>query len=156
LDPGQRHKKSRITEIGIVFRDLIPQHEVISERAVGEPGQQPMVLVGIALIVGQNERGIEIALNLFETVLDIGALKREISITKAQYLYLFIANAFEERCCTISSLGPARTRSAENDPAHDEIAKVGSQAQNCSAAADLNIVGMGAQAKQLQGLVFLP
>jgi hypothetical protein len=37
---------------------------------------------------------------------------------------------------------------AENDPSHDETRHLGSDAQNGSAASDLDIVGVGTQAKQ--------
>ena len=43
----------------------------------------------------------------------------------------------------VSGLGLASGGAAEDDPANEEIRHLRSEAQNCSAAADLDIVGMG-------------
>src|SRR5215831_5768542 len=55
LRPRERHEKSGIAKIGVVFRDFVLEHEVIAERVVGEFGHQPMVLMSITLPMGQNQ-----------------------------------------------------------------------------------------------------
>jgi len=50
----------------------------------------------------------------------------------------------------VARLDLAKTGTAENDPPHDEIGHLCSEAQHRSATADLNIVCVRTQAKQLQ------
>src|SRR5271169_4375310 len=106
--------------------------------------------MSVALPMGQDQRRIEIAFDGLETVLDIGALKREIAVAEPQYLDLLFRDVFEEGGRAVTRLDLARTRAAEDDPPHDKIGRLGGEAQDCSAAADLDVVGMRTQAQQLQ------
>jgi hypothetical protein len=50
----------------------------------------------------------------------------------------------------VSRLIPTPLVAAENDPSHDEIRYLGSDAQNGSTAADFDIVGVRTQAEELK------
>ena len=47
-------------------------------------------------------------------------------------------------CRAIPGLGCALADATEDDPSHDKVEEVGSKTHNCSAAADLNVVCVGA------------
>ncbi len=79
-----------------------------------------------------------------------GALEREVTVAEPQHLDLFFGNVFEKGGRAVSRLGLAQADAAEDDPPHDQIGHLCSEAQNRSAAADLDIVGVSAHAKQLQ------
>ena len=148
---GQGYEEIRIAEIAVVFRNFVFEHEVIAEGVVSKLGQQPVVLMSVALPVGQDERRIEIAFDGLEAVLDVGALGGEIPIAEPKHLDLLSQKHAQERRPRCSApRSRAGSIAAENDPSHDEIGYLGSDAQNGSAAADLDVVGVGTQAKQLQ------
>src|SRR6516165_1578280 len=110
-----------------------------------------MVLVGIAEPMGQHQRWIEFAVEGLEVVFDVGALKREIPVAEFQNLDLFFTDVREKGGRAGARLVPTRAgAAAEDDPAHDEIGYLGGETQDCSTAANLDVVGMGAQAEQLQ------
>ena len=109
-----------------------------------------MVLMSVALPMGQDHGRIEIAFEGLEAVLDIGTLKRKIPVTKAQDFDLFLGNISQEGGGTVPRLGFASAGGAEDDPSYDEIGHRASEAQNRSAATDLNVVGVSTQAKQPQ------
>jgi len=107
-----------------------------------------MVLMGIVLPVGQDERRIEIAFEGLEAILDIGALGGEIPVAESKHLDLFLGNILKNGSRAVPRLGSTLRIPAENDPSHDETRHLGSDAQNGSAASDLDIIGVGTQAKQ--------
>jgi hypothetical protein len=107
-----------------------------------------VVLVSVVVTVREDERRLEIAFDGLEAVFDIGALGREIAVAESKYLDLFLRHIFKHRSRAVSRFSPTPLIGAENDPSHDETRCLGSDAQNGSAAADLDIVGVGTQAKQ--------
>ena len=108
-----------------------------------------MVLMSVALPVGQDQRRLEIAFDRLEAILDVSALEREISVAEVQDIDLFFSDALKEGGRAVARLGSARAGTAEDDPSHYEIGNLCGETQNCSAAADLDVVGMRAQAEQL-------
>ena len=104
--------------------------------------------MSVVLPVGQDERRIEIAFDALEVVLNVGALGGEVAIAESKHLDLFLWNMLKNRGRAISRLVPTPLVAAENDPSHDETRYLGSNAQNGSAAADLDVVRVGTQAKQ--------
>src|SRR6516165_7443326 len=80
----------------------------------------------------------------------MGTLEGKIPVTKTQDLDLLLGNIFEEGGGTVPRLGLASAGGAEDNPSHNEIWHLRSEAQNRSAATDINVVGMSTQAKQLQ------
>jgi len=109
-----------------------------------------MILMSVALPVGQDHRRIEIAFDALEAILDIGTLEGKVPVTKTQDFDLLLGNIFEEGDGTVPRLGLASAGGAEDYPSHNEIGHLCSEAQDRSAATDLNVVGMSTQAKQLQ------
>src|SRR6202043_3700213 len=91
---GQRYEESGIAEIAVVFRNFVLEHEVVTKGVVGEFSQQPVVLMSVALPMGQDQRRIEISFKGLEIVLDIGPLEGEISVAEPQYLDLLFRDVF--------------------------------------------------------------
>jgi hypothetical protein len=73
-----------------------------------------------------------------------------VTVAEPQHLDLFFGNVFEKVGRAVARLDLAKTGAAEDDPPHDQIGHLGREAQHRSATADLNIVGVRTQAKQLQ------
>src|SRR4029077_14002818 len=106
--------------------------------------------MSVVLPVGQDERRIKIAFDGLEVVLNVGALGGEVAITEPQHLDLLLRNMLKNGGRAVPPLGPTPLIAAENDPPHDETRSLGSDAQNGPAAPDLDVVGVGTQAKQPQ------
>ena len=85
-------------------------------------------------------------------ILNVGVLRGEVAITEPEHLNLLLGNMLKNGGCAVPRLGSTPFIAAENDPSHDETGDLGSNAQNGSAAADLDVVGMGTQAKQSKWL----
>ena len=80
----------------------------------------------------------------------MSALEREIPAAEYQHLDLPLRNVFEEGRRAAPRLRPAQADTTEDDPSHDELGHLGSEAQNGSTAADFDVVGVGTQAEELQ------
>src|SRR5262249_32726584 len=78
----QANKHVRRAEIAIVFGNLVFQDQVIAERIPGQFGNQPMILVRVPTIVGQDEIRGELLLLLFESIFDRTALVWQETISK--------------------------------------------------------------------------
>jgi hypothetical protein len=104
--------------------------------------------MSVVLPVRQDERRIEIAFDALKVVLNVGALGGKVAIAESKHFDLFLWNMLENRGCANPRLIPTRLVPAKNDPSHVEARYLGSNAQNCSAAADLDVVGVGTQTKQ--------
>lgn len=90
---------------------------------------------------------MEISFEDFKAVLDIGTIEGKISIAKPQYLDLRVGNILKERSRALLRLSSAQTFTTEDDPAHDKVGYFSGEAQDSSAAANLDIVGMSTQTK---------
>ena len=107
-----------------------------------------MVLMGVVLPMRQDERWIKIASHGLEVVLDVRDLGGEISIAEPKHLDPFLRHTLKNGGRAVPRLGPTLFIAAENDPSHNETGHLLSDTQNGSAAADLNVVGVGTQTKQ--------
>src|SRR6516165_8942063 len=108
--------------------------------------------MSVVLPVGQDERRIEIAFDVLEVVFNGGTLGGEKAIAESKHLDLFLWNMLKNRGRAVSRLVPTPLVAAKNDPSHVEARYLGSNAQNGSAAADFNVVGVGTQTKQSKRL----
>jgi hypothetical protein len=77
-------------------------------------------------------------------------LEGEVPVPKIQHLNTMFGAAPEEGGGTAQGLDFAQVVGAEDDPANAKIGLLGGKAQDCAAAADLDIVRVGTQAKDAQ------
>src|SRR6516164_5684802 len=103
--------------------------------------------MSVVLPVRQDERRIEIAFDALEVVLNVGALGGEVAIAESKHFDLFLWNVLKNRGRAISRFVPTPLVAAKNDPSHDAAGYFGSNAQNGSTAADLDVVRVGPQTK---------
>src|SRR5262245_12182128 len=149
LRVGQRHEETRIAEIAVILRNFVLEHKVITKSVGRKFGQEPVVLMSITMPVGQHQRWFEITFYGLEVILYIRALGREISVAEPQYLDMLLRNVLEKRRCAVPRLRRAQAGTAEDDPPHDQIGQLSGETQYRATAADLDVVGMGTQAKKL-------
>jgi len=79
-----------------------------------------MILVSVMLTVCQDKRRIKIGFESLEAVLDLGALRGEISVAESEHLDFFLRHLLKKGSRAIPRLVLASTIAAENDPSHDE------------------------------------
>ena len=73
----QRHEQVRPSDVAIVLRDLVFQNQMVSKCVPRKFGDQPVVLVGIAAPVGEDEIWIYLILHLLEEILHLAAAVRQ-------------------------------------------------------------------------------
>jgi hypothetical protein len=128
---------------------------VITKGVVGELRHRSAILMGVTLPVSQDQSRIEIALGGLEGVLDVGALEREISVAEHQHLDLSLRNSRKVGGLFRASAAREPTLLKTNS-SHDEVGDLGGETQNRSATADLDVVRVRTQAKQLLTAVAAP
>src|SRR5208282_4355581 len=85
-----------------------------------------------------------------EPVLDLGPLEREIAVPEGEDVNALRADAFQEIGGACARLNGAGRVGAEHHPPDLEIRRFLDQAQDRAAAADLDVVGMGAETEEPQ------
>jgi hypothetical protein len=123
---------------------------MITEGIVGQLGNQPMILVSISVPMGQDQSRIKVGFDRLKVVLDLGTLEREIPIAKPTYIDPLVCNTLKECRCAVFGFSFANLGCTEDYPSHCQVGDLRDKAQNGSTAANLNIIGMSTQAKQLQ------
>jgi len=145
----QRHEEHRITEVAIVLWYFVLQNKMVAEGIVGQLGNQPMILMGVSLTMGQDQRRTEFSFDGLEVILDLSTLERKIPVPKPAYVDLPVHNVLKKCLRTGLGLDFADFGGTENHPSYREVRNLGNEPQDGSPATYLNIIGMGSQAKQL-------
>ncbi len=72
---GEGDENRRNTEVAVVLRDLVLEHEVVPERVPRQLAQEPMILVQILPVMREDQMGSVGGLEGFEDVLYRFALR---------------------------------------------------------------------------------
>src|SRR5690242_19467712 len=87
---------------------------------------------------------------VFEVFLDLYAFEREKTVSKIEDFDRPLGSPFEEKGGAAPRFALAIGPGAKDDPINVDVPARSEQLQDSAATADLNVVGMGAQAKNLQ------
>ena len=150
LRSSERNEEARRPRIIVVFWDFIFQNQVIAKGIESELRYKTVILVRVVLPMRQNQRGIEFPLHTLEAILDLGALKREIPVAELKYVDRLVSNVGEKRRCAVPRLSRANIRRAKDGPADRKVGNLRREAEDRSAAADFDVVGMGTETEQSQ------
>ncbi|HQK17298.1 MAG TPA: hypothetical protein PLJ27_07585, partial [Polyangiaceae bacterium] len=135
-------------QVSVVLDDLVFEDQVIPEGVPGQFADQPMVLVQVMTVVRENDVGLENALQLLEGVLDFRADVREVAVPKSLGDDRLLRAFSQKHLRALDRfLGP-RGLGAENDPVNLRAFQFREQTEDCSAAADLDIVAMRPEKQQ--------
>ena len=66
----ERHEGVRRAHVAVVLRDLVLEDQVVAEGVPGELAAEPVVLVQVGALVGEDQVGREVGLQPLEEVLD--------------------------------------------------------------------------------------
>ena len=127
--------------------------------AEGIPGQLPdgpVVLVQVRGVVGEDQVGVRSRFERLEPILDGGADEGEIALAKGVDLDLDAPGPGQQLGGGGARFRLARGSGGEDHPAHGASRVLREQAQDGSAAADLQVVAMRSQAEQVQRTAWLP
>jgi len=147
LVPRQWHEENRITDIAVVFGDFVLKGEMITEGILCKLGNQPMVLVSIAMPMRQDQCRIKIGFDSLEVVLDLGTLKREIAVAEPAYIDLLVKDTLKKCAGAVPGLSFSNSGCAEDNPSYCEVGDLRYETKNRPAAPDLYVIGMGTQTK---------
>src|SRR3989442_6610050 len=133
----------RRPEVAVVFRDLVFEDEMIAPRVPRQVGDEPVILMAVTPIVGEDQIGIELALQRFELVLHRRTGVRQETVPVISNDHLARGYASEESTGRTPRLGPTPGRRREDDPQHPEPAALGDQPPDRSPPAHLESARVG-------------
>lgn len=79
---GKRDEHVRAAKIPIIFQDLIFKNEVIPKRIPGEIGKHSVILVAIVPVMGEDEVGFEVCIDVLKPLLYCRPLAWEVAFAK--------------------------------------------------------------------------
>ena len=147
----------RPAEVAVVLRDLVLEDQVVPPRVPGELADEPVVLVEVVAVVREDQIGPDLTLELLEEPLHVLAAIREERVGKAAERDLErIAVAADERPCALLRLPrPPLVLAADDDPVDAKGVVRALEPHQRPAAADLEVVRVGAESEDLEWLVRL-
>src|SRR5262249_9650661 len=77
----------RTPQVAVPLRNFVFQDHVIAKRVPGQLGDLAMVLVCVVAPVGEDYIGVVLTLQALETVLELGALIREVTVPEIKEAY---------------------------------------------------------------------
>src|SRR4029079_14859206 len=124
--------------------DLVLEHDVIPEGVPRQLADEAVVLVQVVARVREHEVRSNARLELLERVLHIGSRVREVSVAETEHVDRALGRVPEEQLRAPACLvRPLATR-GEDDPLHGEAWVRPDEREDGAAAADLEVVRVGA------------
>ncbi|MGC4091532.1 MAG: hypothetical protein QM756_27360 [Polyangiaceae bacterium] len=141
----ERHVQVRMPQIAFVFVNFVLADQMIAERVPGELGDRRVVLMRVFAAMREDQIGIYRTLECLEKILNLGCHVGKIAFSKVADLDARFARTFEQRGGARFGFRAPHSRRRQHDPGDVALA-FGEQAQNRTAAADLEIITVRAQA----------
>ena len=134
------------SEIAVVLRDLVLQDEVVAPGVPGQLGDEPVILVPILPVVGEDEVRGELAASAPRTRLSPRRRSREGSRPGSPGRSTFAVVTPSRNAAADARASAARSGVAQKTThSTSRLAVLGDEAQDRPAAADLDVVGVGAE-----------
>ena len=143
----------RRAEVAVVLRDLVLEDQVVTPRVPRELGHQAMVLVPVVAVVGEDQVGIHVGLELLEVVLDLGTHPGEVALPEALDADVLLARAGQEVLGGVLRLGCPDVVRAEHDPVETSGRELLGETQDGAAATDLDVVAVSPEAQDVERVI---
>ena len=137
----------RGSEITVIFRNLVFENHVISERIPGELRNESMILMEIIPKVRKDEIGGKIALQLFKRLLDRWPGIGKEPVTEVLHLDRRFSRPAKEKIGRSLRFPGSFRGTAEDNPTDLEIAVAIQQRQESTTTSDFDVVRMRAEAQ---------
>jgi hypothetical protein len=144
---GERKEYIGRPQVGVKFRDLVFQDEVMTERIPGEIANQAVILVQIVAEVGENQVGLESSLQFLETFLDRYTFVKKETVAKGLHHHGFFSSAAQKSAGAKASFRRALGAGAEDHPIELEVRRLLGKLQDGSAASNFDVIAVGAEAQ---------
>jgi len=129
---------------------------VIAKRVPGQLADQAMVLVRVVPVLGEDQVGLHLLQLFFENGLDLRAFKGEETVFEIFYDQFFLLGLFCEQIETLTGFMLAFAATVgEDHPGKFEIGIFRKPLQDGTAAADLDVIGVTADAEDLERIAVL-
>src|SRR4029079_15182946 len=127
-------------EVAVELRDLVLENQLIAERLICELGQEPVVLVPICLVAGEDGVRCSIGTEYVEALFQLRRDVRKVALPERLHLDAAIRAGAEERLGAQPRLRSSVRLSTEDDPSNLERRIRLEEAENGPSAADLDVV----------------
>jgi hypothetical protein len=141
------HEEIWRAQVAIVFWDFVLQNEMVSKRVPRQLVDQPVILMQVTTVMSENKIRINDPLYSFELVFDFGSPIGEKTIAMRPDHNIFRPCTAQEKASTTQRFASANSIRAEDNPVDAGRRVSLEQAQNGTAAADLDIVRMRPKTK---------
>src|SRR5712692_230477 len=135
----------RRSEVAVELGNLVLEDELVAPGVPRQVGDQPVVLVEITAVVGEDQVGGELPLDRLEVVLDGGAHPGQVAVPVVADGHRRLLHAFQEGRRRGARLRRPLPRGGEDDPSDLDVGALGGKAQHGPAAADLDVVRVRAE-----------
>ena len=129
-----------LAEIAVVFRNLVFEDQLVSERIPGQLADKTVILVQIVPRMRQDELGVDACLEHLERLLDLPADVRKEAVAEAVDDDLAGGSVREERRRARSSLVGSCSFGSEHHPGHVQVRARSREEKQGRAASDLDVV----------------
>ena len=143
----ERHEEVRLSQVSVVFRNLVFHDEVIAKRVPGQLANDPMILMQIVTVMCQDQVRNKFFLQFLKLRLNSRMKRREKAITVISDRDLLGFGCSEKQARTFYCFPFSCWIGAEDLPIDLTFRILPQQPQDRPATSDFDIVAMGAQAE---------
>ena len=125
---------------------------MVAEGVPRQLARYAVILMEIGPLVGEDQIWRQLALELLEEPLDLGTVIGEVPVAEVLEDHALARGVAEQRVGALTRFGGASGLACQDDPADLRQRSLFDQLEDCPPAADLDVVRMGADREQPQGL----
>src|ERR1039457_3621456 len=141
----ERHEHARLSQVTVVFRNLVFQNQMVPKCIPGQFRDQTMVLVRVLAVVSEDEvRGY--CFQVLENCLHFGTHKWHETVRESLQQWSLQIAGIDKHGGSAFGLDLPDSNGAENHPVKHRAWVLFRQPQNRATTTNFYIVGMGAQA----------
>ena len=139
------HVKIRVTKIAVIFENFIFEDQLIAPGVPGQLVDHSMILMEIIASVREDQIGRQRVFQLFKVLFDFDVLRRKKSIAEVQDRDILLSGTFQKEFGAMAGFFVAGGAGTENYPVEFQVATCAQKFEDGTAAANLDVVGMGSQ-----------
>src|SRR5579872_2403261 len=145
----ERNEHARRAQVTVVLHYFVAEDEMVAECIPGELGYEPVILMQVVTRMSEDHIGVDLALQRLEVVFEFSILAWKVAVVELLYQNATAVGLGQECLRARTRLATAFIRAAQHYPGHCEAQSL-HEIENCTATANLQIIGVSTDAEQLQ------
>jgi hypothetical protein len=145
------HKQVGLSKIAIVLEDFVFENQVLAKSVPGQIGNDPVILMAVVAIMGEDKVRREAIFQVFEIFFNIGGYIGKKAVAELFHPHLLPPHTTKKDLAAAQRFFPALGIRTEHNPVEFDSGLLCHPAQNGAAATDLDVITMRPQAKDPAG-----